>query len=204
MKAIMMSKKPKECMNILNIIQSLIVSRTCPKDWKDYLCGKTNIKPKPMIVFIYCNNTEGQAYLEGKTIVPNGFKKNLYLKEKKLLNGKVVAKFTLNKVEEIACNHVENGVGYDYYYMTETIDNIETSSCLSNQELKNYLGTGNNLCSDIVGYAWYIDNLVIFDKPKELREFYAYWGECDMHEEDLEYWSLTKPFQSWGYVEVME
>lgn len=52
-------------------------------------------------------------------------------------------------------------------------------------------------CSDPgngeTGYGWHISDLVIYDKPKELSEFYR-WGGWS-------YFSLERPPQSWCYVE---
>lgn len=37
--------------------------------------------------------------------------------------------------------------------------------CLSNDELDSYLG-------DKTGYGWHLDNVAVYDKPRELSEFY--------------------------------
>lgn len=86
-------------------------------------------------------------------------------------------------------------------------------SYLTQDELMDY-GRGDTL------YGWHISNLVIYEQPKNLREFYHYCGDnpncegCEAH-----YYSNTecgkedyccspiegckpikRPFQSWGYV----
>lgn len=38
-------------------------------------------------------------------------------------------------------------------------------TCLTDQQIIDYLGNGNQ------GYGWHISNLVIYDKPKEIRDF---------------------------------
>lgn len=70
------------------------------------------------------------------------------------------------------------------------------SGCLTEQEVLNYMGEQFN--RDM--YFWHISDLVIYDNPRELGEFY---GKCK-----IEGWHcctgkspLTRPFQSWGYVE---
>ncbi len=87
-------------------------------------------------------------------------------------------------------------------------------SCLTNNELYAYTKGG-------LFYEWHISNLVIYDKPKELSEFYAE-GECDTKncekciwfsydrfqgEESCElsnrYKPITRPPQSWCYVEEL-
>ena len=82
------------------------------------------------------------------------------------------------------------------------------ASCLTPYDFKDYL-------QDKIGYAWDIEDLVIFDKPKELREFVVrgeykcsksgcpYFGtdECKYAGECLYEKKLTKAPQSWRYVE---
>lgn len=67
------------------------------------------------------------------------------------LNGKVVAKFTLNYVS--TCLNTDYGN-----------EEILKNACLTKQELDDYVGKRKF-------FAWHIDNLEIFDKPKELSEF---------------------------------
>ena len=78
---------------------------------------------------------------------------------------------------------------------------------LSDEELYNYLCSGKN--KD--GWALRIDKLKIYDKPKELSEF-KHW----INDKDYDGWNeqrtkivkgfvlrpITRPFQSWGYIEV--
>lgn len=84
--------------------------------------------------------------------------------------GKVVAMFSLTQVKEI-----KNNFG-THFFENET----EQKSCLKSEELFNYLHNKR-------GYAWHIDNLKIFDKPKKLHEF-----------------KLNNPPQSWQFVESEE
>ncbi len=57
------------------------------------------------------------------------------------------------------------------------------------------------------GYGWHISNLVIYDKPKELSEFYVpvkdYWETYDPSNYINGCWQkpLQRPPQSWCYVE---
>ena len=80
------------------------------------------------------------------------------------------------------------------------------------------------------GYGWHINDLVIYDKPKELSEFYVE-GDCDCMncrncawfdrgngynveddcnlaykgaDEHKSYKPIKRPFQSWGYVEELK
>lgn len=164
MKSILKSLKPKVVANILNGDASILITKEkpkcdlpidvyiyCTKDKKDYLC-------KP--------NEWGMPY--PKTYALGG-------KCCKNYNGKVVAKFTLNKVEDVFYECGNNGIsinGYKWFYTEELdlVQNFEKASCLNENELFNYLQpkeAGGTPC----GYAWHISNLKIFDRPKELWQF---------------------------------
>lgn len=107
--------------------------------------------------------------------------------------GKVGMKVICDKVEKFYCASVpykkENNLGYgqfvdngvykvnrwhegvvfernDRYIDTMLNNNDLKKMCLSAQELFNYIGIGKHL------YGWHISDLKIYDKPKELSEFY--------------------------------
>ena len=78
-------------------------------------------------------------------------------------------------------------------------------SCLTDKQIIDYLGNGNQ------GYGWHISNLVIYDKPRDLREFKKISRDCwyadlglakrDCPECKNANCFLQKPPQSWLYVE---
>lgn len=77
-------------------------------------------------------------------------------------------------------------------------------SCLSQEEIYNYLNN-NKLCMyGKKGYAVHISQLEIFDKPKDISEFKrctaktCIYGKCHKYMHCLK--SLTKAPQSWCYV----
>ena len=83
----------------------------------------------------------------------------------------VVAKFTLNKTQEIRFDNKE----------------IQKQACLTEEELFDYLFINKPYHEDMhKGYAWHIDNLEIFDKPRPLQPFF----------------DLDRPPQSWQFIEV--
>jgi len=83
------------------------------------------------------------------------------------LNGKVVAKFILNKAEEI--------IAFGDEEIIRKNRQILNMACLTPFQLNNYLKIDEaNVFTRIVGYAWHIDDLEIFDEPKKLGEFYHY------------------------------
>lgn len=128
-----------------------------PKYVADILNGKKIIEirktmPKcdlPIDVYIYCTNDIKQG------------RKNFYFEELNRL-GRVVAKFTLNNIDRYinghCCFYLNHNASscLDYELILEP-------ACLTDDELFNY-------ADDYSFYAWHIEDLVIFDKPKELSE----------------------------------
>ena len=86
--------------------------------------------------------------------------------EKQLLNGKVVASFDFDRWEEIKTKYYFRNVTY------ELQDELLYMSKLTQEQLKAY-GKGKDL------YAYYIDNLQVFDEPIELGELYVEDNKCD-------------------------
>ena len=165
MKQILISIKPKWVAKILRGEKTAEIRKTAPKEWVDYLNGKTDKKqPEPYEVFIYC--TKSGLNIE----------KDCGLGFPERINGKVVAKFTLRKVEEIICRPICGE--WESYTKTLGYSEISQASCLGNREIVHYL-KGNN------GYAWHISDLKIFDEPKELSEF-----------------KLTRAPESFCYIEI--
>ena len=113
-------------------------------------------------------------------------------------NGKVIGEFVCDKITELAP-------------INRSPDDVEERACLTRREIVRYL-KGR-------GYAWHISDLVIYNKPKELREFYS---KCDKDCPNCEYGgydiviaeefdmycasrfyghkTLKRPPQSWCYV----
>lgn len=165
MKAILMSIRPKWVAKILKGEKTIEVRKTMPK------CDL------PIDVYIYC--TKGNQILKG-LIAKSWYGLGGYFDYEKL-NGKVVAKFTLNKIR------------------TSDMTNCLQGSYLSYDEVNEYT-KGKKF------YGWVVDNLVIFDRPKELSEFKrctektCIYGKCHKYMHCLK--SLTRAPQSWCYVEV--
>lgn len=214
MKAIMKNIQPKWVVKILNGEKIIEVSTTAPKDWKDYLEGKTKTKPDPMDVYIYCtedknetlfknNEPLGEEYYDYSCISKKGNCYEIFNNDKHTkLNGKIVAKFTLNKVEELTLDfdYTKEDGGWVFY--------------TNNFELLDYCyGSCKNRIEGKKLYAWHIDNLEIFDKSKELREFYKYMDLAKRSEHMLcmfhkcnacKKCQLTKAPLTYCYVEVDE
>ena len=173
MKVIMMSIRPEWVAKILNGEKTIEIRKRFPKDYVGW-------------VYIYCT--------KGKTTTINLETLLFDNPQNAIRNGKVVARFWCDKVEEI-----------DHWFSIVPCFN---QTCLSVEELTKYLGTKN-------GYAIHITKLEIFNKPKEIGEFsvmreYTNCGRCP-HAIDFgcssNGWCRTiKPLnrapQSWCYVEV--
>jgi len=191
-KSILMSIQPEWVAKILNGEKTIEIRKKFPKDYVGW-------------VYVYCTKNG-----KGLTKSINGYRLTDW-KIARYCNGKVVAKFWCDKVEEIAQAKLENGVGYDYIYDTDTLlaQDFYKKSCLDNWQLLNYFGYDYQN-GEIVGYAIHITKLEVFDKPKEINEFYTknlYTNVDDMFtdEKQLEDGSWVRPLkkapQSWQFIE---
>lgn len=70
-------------------------------------------------------------------------------------------------------------------------------TCLTDKQIMDYLGNGKE------GYGWHISDLVIYDKPRELREFRSYNVRAYLDENGypMPTHEMERPPQSWCYVE---
>lgn len=153
--------------------------------------------------------------------------------------GKVGLAIVCDKIEDFYCASVpyskENNLGYGQFvdngvykvngwhegivferndrYIETMLNNDDLKEmCLSAQELFDYIGVGKHL------YSWHISDLKIYDKPKELSEFYTIPESgsdcccgCVWHETPLDKMPcrtctaerkyLYRPPQSYMYVE---
>lgn len=80
--------------------------------------------------------------------------------------GKVTGEFICDDIDKIAV------FSDRLYSVNNSQPNKLAQLCLTIDEIKAYLGEKNE------GYIWHISDLVIYDKPKELSEFYVE-GDCD-------------------------
>lgn len=157
-KSILISIKPKFVEKILNGEKTIEIRKTMPK------CEL------PCKVYIY----------ETKSKYKKGFYNNLDHKIhycEYFGKGKVVAEFTLNDVYKIglADTWAKYGawlVNEERYLEDWEIEQILSGSRLSFDDMTDYLGYGDYETQQFAnGYCWHIDNLKIYDKPKELSEF---------------------------------
>ena len=158
----------------------------------------------PFKCYIYCTNAKGQAFFtkgENGNYAPARWG-----------NGKVIGEFVCDKI-------------YDTYKMficeygeDMTLPLFKEKSCVSGKELDEY-------AKGLFLYGWHISDLVIYDKPRELGEFYQvgkstdfayydYCSGCPYHETPVSEYPcnecdgnrkyLYRPPRSWSYVERSE
>ena len=181
MKSILISIRPQWCEKIVSGKKTIEVRKTAPKE-------------VPFKAYIYC------SYGDMKT--------NYYLKGR----GKVIGEFICDKVDKYE-PYVILGAYYEVNgaYVKENL-RYNSGTCLSYEDMVNY-SNGKTL------YGWHISDLKIYDKPKELSKFYrpcSYSGICyscnrfrpngtpNDKPNDFCDGEITRPPQSWQYVEELE
>ena len=201
MKSVLISIQPKWCELIASGKKTVEIRKTRPK------------LETPFKVYIYC--TKSRKPYESFAVSGNPYE----------CGGKVIGEFVCDEIYKIDKDSV------DFIYKTETehtyfefakgVYGFDT--CLTEKELLDYLNYKQ-------GYGWHISNLVIYEKPKGLSEFYTLDNEavqkCEHREQtyygftDTGYikngmyckykddWctkckrkTLKRPPQSWCYVE---
>lgn len=185
--AILMSIRPEWLALILIGKKTIEIRKSMPK------CEL------PIDVYLYCTKSKpilAMAKKDGKGIpMIDGWEDAF--KDKYDINGKVVAKFALTTRQEL--KYVKWQIPHEHLH-DQIVGNMTF------QQIIEY-SNGKPI------FAWHIDDLVIFDKPKELGEFYK-----SDYTEAMDYWEwaragdggsmipcplsayrLTKAPQSWQY-----
>ena len=202
MKSILLSIKPEWLAKILNGEKTIEVRKLFPKDYVGW-------------VYLYCSKGNKKNWHLIEVVNPDtgweGYEYDYYIGSKGYLDwcleGKVVARFWCDKVEEIVCQNAFNEPTYNTELLSER--DLCIKSCLGLFGLFDYLGNKN-------GFAIHISKLEIFDRPKELSEFKR-WKAVDVDViPDLsgcsidgyefaphyDYVPLTKVPQNYCYIEV--
>ena len=173
-KAVLFSIKPKYCELIASGKKTIEVRKTKPKLNTPFKC------------YIYCTKDKGISFWTGKRYAyADDRSHNLF---DVCGNGKVIGEFVCDEIKEI---RADNLVALYFNNPTE-------NTCLNDLEVREY-ANGKNL------FLWHILNLVIYDKPKELSEFekpheYIYQS---YRKQNSFFKGVTRPPQSWGYVEEL-
>lgn len=191
-KALMISIQPQHAINILNGKKTLELRTWIPKGY---------------VGWVYVYVTKGKPYL-GKNIDGHYGLYNIpyfgHFNKVGDLNGKVTFRFWFDDYETYDFDNHGVNLYTDVEEYNVMYDDLERL-CLDYREIESY-GKGKTL------YAWHIKQLEIFDKPKELSEFYKAnlytpYEVIKAYEEttrDLISYRLQRPPQSYQFVYVKE
>lgn len=205
-KSVLISIRPEWCEKIASGQKTIEVRKTRPKintPFKSYIyCTK----PKDYI-------SEASLYLDELYRLPSGeikYGTSIELScfsdqwnTDNFLNGKVICEFTCNHIELIQANH---DIVKPFFFTEIPYIDFFNKSQLTEFELLDYIG-------DHDGYGWHISDLVVYDKPKLLHNFYRYCKKdvsytdlclcCKKNKQGVCKNFLTRPPQSWCYVEEL-
>mgnify|MGYP001623662933 CR=1 FL=1 len=174
MKAVLMSIHHKWCEKIFNGSKTIEVRKSRPSI------------DMPFKVYVY--ETKGKTkYWSQPMPIP-------YTEGR----GKVIGEFVCDRI--ICCQAYYDDSGKKHL---TNLFGVDTSKiCLSELEIFDYI-IGKDK-KDGIGWLWHITDLKIYDKPKELSEFRKVClnGKCSdcIYEEC----KITRPPQSWCYVEELQ
>ena len=174
MKTVLISIQPKWCELIASGKKTVEVRKTKPK------------LETPFKVYIY----ETKEY---DTIFGKGSPKKVCVS-----GGRVIGEFVCESIESYTSDFFEEQDERD----TQEIIDFLDASCLYYDELVSYVGLKKF-------YGWYISDLVIYDEPREFSEFHSVgWKKAKngvaLTFEEEKTWQITRPPQSWCYVEEIE
>jgi predicted transcriptional regulator len=205
MKSVLLSIKPKYCELIASGKKTVEIRKNRPKI------------DVPFKVYIYCTKNGLKIYGDGKCYVTDNFNLLNEKAEKGFEKTSKMRKWNCKVIGEFVCDGIYSWGADDLTYGTYYASDDELNDAfITYEELWNY-GKGKTI------YAWHISDLVIYDKPKELSEFYKEdFDEVYSNWEDLfsigvptgcsvryppepkkEDYTIQRPPQSWCYVEEM-
>lgn len=195
--AVLLSIRPHWCELIANGQKTIELRKTKPKIQTPFKVFIYATKPKSNFDFALCRERESNKLgliCKCNYDIPasNGIE---------VLSGKVIGEFVCDWINEYTAEFVEDEDCYesirqifeddgeeDFCTITSNEDDnpdictLCIKSCLSFNDIKNYVGINYH---DKKFYGWHISKLVIYDTPKSLSDL-----------------GLTRPPQSWCYVEV--
>lgn len=164
MKSVLISIQPKYCELIANGKKTIEVRKSRPKIETPFKC------------YIYCTIGNG---VKGDYLVPSNIQ-----------CGKVIGDFVCDKIEELHEYELSPSKKF-YEFEKSRLDLFLKESCLSYNEVCDYR---KNLPYYKPLYGWHISDLKIYDKPKELGNFFTPMGKRPSY-------MIERPPKSWCYVE---
>ena len=184
-KAVLISIQPKWVEKIANGEKTIEVRKSRPK------------LEMPFKVYIY--ETQGE-YKTGTGIFAYGIE----LKGTKNGKGKVIGEFVCDRIICSQAYFDERGKNH----LTNVFEEDIKRTCLTEYDLWDYIaGKAVKANQMYDGYLWHISDLKIYDKPKELSEFWTVKCTnkrngcigCEVKPNCIK--TITRPPQSWCYVE---
>ena len=174
MKSVLISIQPKWVNKIVSGEKTLEVRKTRPKLETPFKC------------YIYCTEGDALAYpcinypkfdihranngtLKGRLMTKKEREQSDYL----YANGKVMGEFVCDSIEMVNAKCSDYGIDLFYH-------DCMAQGCLTEREIEKYFNIPEDKDLRVMkgnGYAWHISDLKIYDKPKDLSEFYIYDGE---------------------------
>ncbi|MGN0005359.1 MAG: hypothetical protein ACI37Z_05255 [Candidatus Gastranaerophilaceae bacterium] len=227
MKAVLQSIKPKYCYFEAIGLKNIEIRKTkpnIPTPFKVYIyCTKPKERfsiGKHIYAFAdnlyFANNIikYGDGFEDVSTDIVN-------------LNGKIIGEYICNEIETLRFDALDQACIMREAYGHSLDEEFKTGTCVSYKEVRDYCSnlTWNENNTDFF-YGWHISDLKIYDEPKELIEFMkplaimekiiandgsllcdgcsdANWkcGHIRCSNSCCEYRIITRPPQSWCYVE---
>lgn len=212
MKSVMKSVSPQICEKVASGDCTMLVSKTAPKcgaPFKGYICA-TKAK-KWFHSGIILTSNELLWLSSGKIKMCDGLELWADGEDYQCVNGKVIGEFICDKVIK-TCGWRLRGDTQQCAKRTTDEEALPELACLTIDEIAKYAGSETR---EVCG--WHIFDLKIYDKPKELSEFWKV-GKCPYATENgctYNYHcfragqmnrcgeTLTRPPQSWQYVEEL-
>lgn len=161
MKSILLSIKPQWIAKILNEEKTIEVRKQFPKDYVGWVYIYCTIDKKNYLYWDWYDPpfVEEEWFVSNIPDIWDDDRKNI----NGPFNGKVIARFWCDKVEEI--------LNYGLARRSETMmKELLKKSCLTMNELNEYAPHKEYKENDFI-YAIHISKLEIFDRPKELSDF---------------------------------
>lgn len=200
MKSVLISIRPEWCEKIVNGKVTIEVRKSAPKEF-------------PFKAYIYCTKAKSKwQYSDYEGAYVNSKDEIVYAQQH------IIGEFICDKIYPIKAERYDGGSTECSRKTVFTLLPAEEHNALlnatqlTNEEIFAYLGGEGKW-----GYAWHISDLKIYDKPKELSEF---WGRKNCLAADtVECWNcfatclvingkhcqpITRPPQSWQYVEEVK
>lgn len=143
--SVLISIRPEWCEKIVNGKKTIEVRKSAPKE-------------VPFKAYIYCSKEKKQDDI----IWAGAFG------DRGKWNEHVIGEFVCDKVEMVNAKCSDYGIDLFYH-------DCLTNGCLTEREIEKYFNIPEDKDLRVMkgnGYVWHISDLKIYDKPKELSEFY--------------------------------